>query len=70
MLLECTQTQVTINLKYTVIHIWGFPAGSVKNPAVSVGDMGSLSSPVLLPGKPMDRGAWQAKIHGITKSWT
>ena len=21
-------------------------------------------------GNPMDRGAWQATVHGITKSWT
>ena len=21
-------------------------------------------------GNPMDRGAWQATIHGVTKSWT
>ena len=23
-----------------------------------------------LPGDPMDRGVWQATVHGITKSWT
>jgi len=21
-------------------------------------------------GNPMDRGAWQATVHGVTKSWT
>ena len=26
--------------------------------------------PVLLPGNPMDRGAWWAAVHGVTKSWT
>ena len=25
---------------------------------------------VLLPGNPMDRGAWWATVHGATKSWT
>ena len=24
-------------------------------------------SPVVLPGKPTDRGAWQAVVHGVTK---
>ena len=27
-------------------------------------------TPVLLPGKPMDRGAWWAAVHGVTKSDT
>ena len=22
------------------------------------------------PGNPMDREAWQATVHGVTKSWT
>ena len=26
--------------------------------------------PVFLPGEPMDRGAWQVTVHGITMSWT
>ena len=26
--------------------------------------------PGLLPGNPMDRGAWQATVHGVTRSWT
>ena len=26
-------------------------------------------TPVLLPGKSMDRGAWWAAVHGVTKSW-
>jgi len=25
-------------------------------------------TPVLLPGKPMDEGAWEAAIHGVAKS--
>ena len=25
-------------------------------------------TPVFLPGKFMDRGVWQAKVHGVTKS--
>ena len=27
-------------------------------------------TPVLLPGKSMDRGAWWAAVHGVAKSWT
>ena len=28
-------------------------------------------TPVFLPGEPpMDRGAWQATVHGVAKSWT
>ena len=28
-------------------------------------------TPVFLPGRiPMDRGAWQATIHRVTKNWT
>ena len=26
--------------------------------------------PVFLPGNPMDRGAWQDTVHGITKNQT
>ena len=28
------------------------------------------ATPVLLPGKPMDRGAWRAAVHGAAKSRT
>ena len=27
-------------------------------------------TPVFLPGKPMDRGAWWATVHETTRSWT
>ena len=27
-------------------------------------------SNILAWGNPMDRGAWQATVHGVTKSWT
>ena len=59
----------------------GFPGGSVvKNPPANAGDMGSI--PVLgrppeegndnplqysCLGSRMDRGAWMATVHGITK---
>ena len=54
----------------------------VKNPPANAGDLGSIPglgrSPGegngnLLPfsclGNPMDRGAWWAIVHGITKNW-
>ena len=27
-------------------------------------------TPVLLPGKSMDGGAWKAAVHGVSRSWT
>ena len=61
-----------------------FPGGSVvKNPPANAGDMGYIPHsgrspgegngnpfPVFLPGKSMDRGAWWAAVHGVTKSQT
>ena len=29
-----------------------------------------LSTPIFLPDNPMDRDAWWATVHGVTKSWT
>ena len=63
----------------------GFPGGSEGNEsACNAGDWGLihgsgispgegngwLLTPVFLPGKPMDRGVWQATVHGVTKSQT
>ena len=59
----------------------GFPGGSVvKNPPANAGDTGSIPglgrSPGAGNGSPlqcsclenaMDRGAWQATVHGVTK---
>jgi len=28
------------------------------------------TTPVFLPGNPMDRGAWWSIVHEVTKSWT
>ena len=58
----------------------------VKNPpadAGNTGDLGSIPGPGRSPGgghgsplqcslleNPMDRGAWQATVHRVTKSWT
>ena len=60
----------------------GFPGGSEgKVPACNMGDLGSIpglgkspggrhGNPLLAWRIPMDRGPWQATVHGVTKSWT
>ena len=61
-----------------------FPDGSaVKNPLTNAGDAGLIpgsgrspgegngnSFQYSCPGNPMDRGAWWATVHGVTKSQT
>ena len=61
-----------------------FPVGSEdKASACNVGDLGSIPGLGRVPGEgngnplqysclenPMDRGAWQATVHGVAKSWT
>ena len=54
-----------------------------KESACSAGDLGSIPGSGRSPGEekgnplqyscvgnPMDRGAWRATAHGVTKSWT
>ena len=62
----------------------GFPGGSaVENLPAHVGNTSSIPglgrspwrrkwqpTPVLLPRTHMDRGVWQAPVHGVTKGWT
>ena len=62
----------------------GFPGGSVgRESACNVGDLGLIPglddpleegmathSSILAWRIPMDRGAWWAAVHGVTKSWT
>ena len=56
---------------------------SVKASAYNVGDLGSIPGLGISPGEgngnplqysclenPMDRGAWQATVHGVAKSQT
>ena len=60
--------------------IWASLVALVKNPPASSGDVGSISGSGRSPGggngnslqysclgNPMDRGAWQATVHGFTK---
>ena len=65
----------------TVYHFNGFPGGSVvKNPPANAGDVGSVPGLGRSPGEgngnplqysclgnPMDKGAWRATVHGVTK---
>ena len=62
----------------------GFPGGSeVKVSACNAGDLGSIPGSGRSPGEgngnplqyscledPMERGAWWATVHGVTKSRT
>ena len=66
------------------ISLRGFCGGSVvKNPPASAGEAGSIPGSGRSPGEgngnllqfsclenPMDRGAWWAIVHGVTKSLT
>ena len=65
-------------------HLSGFPGSSVvKNPPADIGDAGLILGLGRSPGEgngnvlkysglgnPTGRGAWQAIVHGITKSGT
>ena len=70
--------------KYSgLLHLVGFPESSgVKNPPTTVGDLGLVPGSGRSPGEengnplqysclgnPIDRGAWQATVHGVVKEW-
>ena len=69
---------------YVHIYPWGFAGGSDgKKSACNAGDSGSIPGLGRSPGEgngdplqypclenSMDRGAWRAIVHGVTKSWT
>ena len=66
------------------MSLLGLPGGSVvKNPPANVGDVGLIPGSGRSPGggngnplqyscleNPMERGAWWAIVHGVTRSWT
>ena len=72
------------NVCHGVSRLEGFPGGSVvKNLPANAGDVGSIpgsgrsvgggnDNPLQYSclGNPMDRGAWRAVVHGVTKSQT
>ena len=65
-------------------HSGGFPGSSgVKNPPANAGDVGSIPGSGRTPAEengnplqysclknPMNRGAWRATVHSVTKSQT
>ena len=69
-------------MKYSCLKC-SVPGGSVeKNPPANAGDMGSIPGPGRSPGEgngnplqyscqenPTDKGAWQATVHEVAKSW-
>ena len=72
-------------LIYACVFLYmGFPGGSaVRNLPANSGDAGSIPGSGRSPGEgngkllqysclgnPMDRGAWQATVHGLTNSQT
>ena len=73
-----------LSIKYTAINRRGFPGGSDgKESACNAGDLGSIPGLGRSPGgengnplqyscleNSMDRGTWQATVHGVVKSWT
>ena len=44
--------------------------GSIPRLGRSPGGKAWQPGPIFLPGKSLDGGAWQAKVHGVTKSYT
>ena len=81
-LLHCRQ--ILYCLSHQQSPFTSFPGGSeVKVSACNVGDLGSIPGSGRSPGEgngnplqysclenPMDGGAWYARVHGVTKSWT
>ena len=73
-----------LTVNKTATMYWGFPCDSaVKNPPANTEDMGSIPGFRRSPEKghsnpfqysclenPMDRGAWQARVHRVAKSQT
>ena len=77
-----THTQLGLPLcVHTHTHTWGFPRSSVgKESACSVRDLGLIPGSGRFSGEgdgsplqysclenPMDRGAWRATVHGVTR---
>ena len=76
--------QQLVLFKMLLVPPWGFPGGSDgRESTCNAGDLGLLPGWGRSPGegkgnplqqscleKSMDRGAWWAAVHGVTKSWT
>ena len=82
----CTLVDKVISLPFNMLSMFvmGFPSSSVgKESACDAGDPGLIPGLGRYPGEgngnplqysylenPMDRGAWRATVHGVTKSRT
>ena len=76
------ETQTEIHILGLIHRVMGFPGDSdSKDSAYNAGDLGSVPGSGGAPGEgngyplqycclknPMDRGAWQATVHGIAES--
>ena len=74
-------THCNVTLYHQLFYHEAFPGGSVvKNPSADAGNANSIPGPGRSPGEgngnprqysclgnPMDRGAWQAIVHGVAK---
>ena len=82
---QFTETTQILLIKLEVITLRiGFPDGlDGKESACNARDLGSVPGSGRSPGEgngnslqyscledSMDRGAWQATVHGVAKSWT
>ena len=82
--LGCGRIHLCEGVEWRSTFSWSFPGGSdSKESAYNGGDRGSVPGLGRSPGEgndnplqysclenPMDRGAWQATVHGVEKSWT
>ena len=83
--LECKSRKSRVTLNNRQVWLWrGFPGGSdSEDSACNIGDLGLIPGSGRSPGEgdryplqysclknSMDRGAWQATVHGVAKSWT
>jgi len=71
MCIECGASQVSLVVKNQLVNAGdardvGSIPGSGRCPGVGSGNPLQYSC----LGNPMDRGTWQATVHGVTKSWT
>ena len=81
---EPKMISITANIYLHLTIMLGFPGDSdSKESAYNAGDSSSILGSGRCPGEgngnplqysclenPMYQGAWQATVHGVTKSWT
>ena len=69
MLYMASQVMLVVkNLPASVGEVRG--TGSIPGSGSSPGEGNGYPLQYYYPENPMDRGAWWATVHGVTKSWT